>query len=59
MKALLTGEEVAVILGVTPGTLRTWRYLAQGPKYVKLSNRWVRYKPEDVQEYIDSLPYAA
>ena len=56
---LLTSKEVAVQLGITEGTLRNWRYEGEGPQYVKLRKRLVRYRPADVQAYIDALPTAA
>lgn len=56
---LLTSQEVAAQLGITEGTLRNWRYEGEGPKYVKLRKRLVRYRPTDVQAYVDALPDAA
>ena len=56
---LLTSQEVADQLGITEGTLRNWRYEGEGPKYVKLRKRLVRYRLADVQAYVDALPNAA
>ena len=56
---LLTSQEVADQLGITEGTLRNWRYEGEGPTYVKLRKRLVRYRRTDVQAYIDALPSAA
>jgi hypothetical protein len=52
-------EQVAEVLGVTVGTLNTWRYKSTaakplGPAFVKL-NRSVRYEPDAVDAYIESL----
>lgn len=33
MARLLTGSEVAKMLGVSPATVRSWRARGQGPKY--------------------------
>lgn len=51
---LLTPSEVSAILGVTVGSLQIWRTTRRYPlPYVK-SGRLVRYRPEDVQAFIDS-----
>ncbi len=42
MAEFLTTIEVAAKLGVSEATLRGWRVVSKGPKYVKLG-RWVRY----------------
>jgi predicted site-specific integrase-resolvase len=46
----LTEREAAPRLGVSPHTLRTWRRLGRGPRYLKLGKA-VRYRPEDVEAY--------
>lgn len=52
---LLTPKQVAVILGVTEWCLRNWRHLGtKGPKFVKLGERFVRYRQVDVDEWIES-----
>lgn len=59
METLLTTEDVAEILGVAPGTVENWRYKQEGPRFVKLGNKRhspVRYRPEDVQAFIDAQP---
>jgi hypothetical protein len=38
---------VAAIYDVSPATLRTWRCLGRGPRFLKIG-RSVRYRPEDV-----------
>lgn len=51
---LLPPEEAAAILGVTIGTLSVWRSTNRyALKYVK-AGRLVRYRPEDIQTFIDS-----
>jgi len=32
---LLNTREAAELLGIKPGTLREWRHLGKGPKYIK------------------------
>lgn len=49
---LLNEYEVAERLKLSVATMRRWRLLRQGPKWLKL-NSAVRYRPEDVQTYLD------
>ncbi|MGZ8941533.1 MAG: helix-turn-helix domain-containing protein [Methylobacter sp.] len=49
---LLTPDEVAAILGVTPATLSVWRSTGRYPlPYVKSGGR-VMYRPEDLEAFI-------
>ncbi|MBM3270677.1 MAG: helix-turn-helix domain-containing protein [Candidatus Sericytochromatia bacterium] len=49
---LLTPEEVSAILGVAVQTLARWRCNGSSDlKYVKVG-KLVRYRPEDVKDYI-------
>jgi hypothetical protein len=50
---LLTEDETASILKVSPGTLRNRRCEGRGPPFVKLGST-VRYRPVDLQDYIES-----
>ena len=52
---LLTEHDVARITGLSVGTVRRWRLLRQGPKYLKLGAA-VRYKPEDISGWLESRP---
>ncbi|MGD9662810.1 MAG: helix-turn-helix domain-containing protein [Porticoccaceae bacterium] len=55
---LWTPEEVAQVLDVTVGTLQVWRTTKRYPlPYVKIG-RNVRYRPEDVQAFIESRTIA-
>lgn len=49
---LLTPEELAVTLEVTPTTLQTWRCEGKGPRFIKLG-KGVFYRFADVKEWID------
>lgn len=51
MERLLFTEEVAEALGRPPRTLRQWRYLGEGPTYLKVG-ALVRYRPRDVEEWL-------
>lgn len=50
-KRTLTDIEVAARLGVSRFTVRSWRLKGIGPRFLKLG-RAVRYRPEDVDEYV-------
>jgi excisionase family DNA binding protein len=55
---LLTPQEVAEHLGVTPETLNTWRATKRYPLvYIKIG-RLVRYKWEDVLSFIENRTQA-
>jgi hypothetical protein len=41
--ALLTPEQAAAFLNVTPHTLASWRVKGGGPEFVRLSHKIVRY----------------
>jgi len=41
---LMTETEAAAFLGVTRRALQQWRLNGSGPKYVKISQRCVRYR---------------
>ncbi|HET8899315.1 MAG TPA: helix-turn-helix domain-containing protein [Rhodanobacteraceae bacterium] len=51
---LLTDVELAALYGVSLQTVRNWRWKGEGPRYVKLGARCIRYRPQDVQAFIDS-----
>ncbi|MBZ5577380.1 MAG: helix-turn-helix domain-containing protein [Acidobacteriia bacterium] len=52
---LLNEREVARIANLSIGTIRRWRLLRQGPKYLKIGSA-VRYQPEDVSAWLESRP---
>ncbi len=52
---LLTEAEVARITHLSIASIRRWRLLRQGPKFLKLGAA-VRYKPEDVSAWLESRP---
>lgn len=55
---LLTPDQVSARLQVPVATLRRWRYMREGPRYVKCG-RHVRYPPEEVDAYIRAQLKAA
>lgn len=54
MKSLLTSKQVAEMLGTTVGALAVMRHRGQGPAYIKQGHRKIRYRPEDVENWIRS-----
>ena len=55
MPDLLTTEEAAARLGRSASTLVAWRREGRGPAYITFGRRQIRYRPEDIQKYIESL----
>lgn len=49
---LLSEIEVAASLSVAIPTLRNWRWRGEGPRFVKLGKRAVRYRRADVDAFI-------
>jgi predicted DNA-binding transcriptional regulator AlpA len=54
-ETLLTEHDVARIIGMSVASVRRWRLLRQGPKYLKLGTA-CRYRPEDICAWLDSRP---
>jgi hypothetical protein len=55
---LLTVDQAASRIGVSPWTMRKWRLTGRGPKFVRLGGPRgpVRYRTLDLEQYIvDSL----
>lgn len=50
-KILLTEAEAAELLGFTPRFLQNRRVRGDGPPYVAVSARAVRYLPEDLRSW--------
>jgi len=49
---LLNVREAAARLGLSKSTLDKWRCAGKGPRYVKSTDRAVRYDPEDLDAWI-------
>jgi predicted DNA-binding transcriptional regulator AlpA len=52
---LLNEHDVARITGLSVASVRRWRLLQQGPKYIKIGSA-VRYRTEDVRAWLDTRP---
>lgn len=46
----LSEHELAEKWGISHRTLQRWRWLNQGPNYLKIGGR-VRYRPEDIEAF--------
>lgn len=40
-------------IGVKPSTLQQWRWLGKGPRYIRFSNRCIRYRREDLDAFLN------
>ena len=55
MNILLTEQDVAKQLHVSLACMRRWRLERRGPQFIKVGSL-VRYRPEDVESWLASLP---
>jgi len=55
LETLLNEHDVARITGLSVASVRRWRLLRQGPKYLKIGAA-VRYKSEDICAWLESRP---
>ena len=51
---LLDDIQTAEFLGLQPATLALWRVKKKGPPFVRISANCVRYRVQDLKEWIDS-----
>jgi hypothetical protein len=50
--ALLTPDQAGEMLGVTARVLERWRGSGDGPKFVRLSRKTIRYRIEDMEAFV-------
>ncbi len=55
MQDFMTEQQVAQKISVSLATLRRWRLIQRGPRFIKVG-ALVRYRPEDLAEWLDVLP---
>jgi predicted DNA-binding transcriptional regulator AlpA len=55
LEVLLNEHDVARITGLSVASVRRWRLLRKGPRYLKIGAA-VRYKPEDMAAWLKSRP---
>lgn len=51
---LLDERGAAAQLKMTPRALQEWRRRGYGPRFVRISARAVRYRPEDIFEWVET-----
>lgn len=44
--------QTARFLGVEARTLQSWRLKGCGPRFVRISNRCIRYRPSDIRAWV-------
>ncbi len=49
---LLTETEAANLLNLTTRALQAWRCRGEGPKFIRISRRCIRYRREDLLQWI-------
>ena len=54
LSEILIPEEAASFLRISPETLRQWRHLGEGPKYLKMG-RSVRYNREHLENWLQEI----
>ncbi|HEY8535206.1 MAG TPA: helix-turn-helix domain-containing protein [Vicinamibacterales bacterium] len=52
---LIDEDEAAELLGLAPRTLQTWRHRGEGPPYVRISSRCIRYRVADLEAWAAGL----
>jgi excisionase family DNA binding protein len=57
-RSLASIEEVSEYLGIPTATLYQWRHKGVGPRSAKVG-RWVRYRWDDVEVWLDRQSEAA
>lgn len=53
LERLLTENEAARLLNLTPRALQAWRLRGGGPLFVRISGRAIRYRPSDLRAWIE------
>lgn len=51
---LLDENEAAAFLNIAVQTMRNWRWKVEGPKYVKVGTRLVRYRRSDLAAFVEA-----
>jgi predicted DNA-binding transcriptional regulator AlpA len=55
IETLLNEFDVAKITGMSVASVRRWRLLRQGPRFLKIGSA-VRYRTEDISAWLNSRP---
>jgi predicted DNA-binding transcriptional regulator AlpA len=54
---LLTSKQVAALLGMTDRSLERWRTAGDGPRFIRLSRRTIRYRRADIDAFLAARVY--
>jgi predicted DNA-binding transcriptional regulator AlpA len=54
-QTLLNEHDLARLTGLSVASVRRWRLIHRGPKYIKIGAA-VRYRPEDVSDWLAARP---
>ena len=54
LEELVKTPQAAAILDLQPATLEQWRWRGEGPVFVRLSSRAIRYRRSDLKKFIES-----
>jgi len=52
---LRTDREVAEFLGISHRTVQNWRFVNQGPRFIRIG-RSIRYRAEDLSAFLATMP---
>ena len=50
-RLLVSERDAAAMLGLSDRTLQLWRQRGEGPPYVRISSRCVRYRVADLEDW--------
>jgi len=55
---ILPSPKVANLLGIKPGTLRAWRVLGKGPRFIRIGGS-VFYRVSEVESWLKSHEFSS
>ena len=53
METLINQAELSRLIDKPEGTLEQWRHKGIGPPFIKVGGRSVRYRPSDVEAWLE------
>jgi len=61
-KSVLSNDEAAALIGIAPSTLKLYRHLGRGPRFIKLGeakNAGVVYERADIEAWKEERKFAS